>query len=205
MSEVAAQVSVEAAVAAIRSGKPVVLPTDTVYGLCAYPYRSEPVSALYALKGRGAEQPTALIAADLELLLECVPELRGRSAVIARALLPGPYTLILRNPARRYPWLTGTRPDTIGVRVPDFSGPGRTVLQEVGALAATSANLPGGADPLSVEDVPDQIRASCGAVVDGGKLPGIPSTVLDFTGPEPRVVREGAVPAEQALQRVSAL
>lgn len=200
-----AQASVEAAVAAIRAGKPVVLPTDTVYGLCAYPYRSEPVRALYALKGRDAEQPTALIAADFELLLECVPELRGRSALIARALLPGPYTLIFQNPARRYPWLTGARPDTLGVRVPDFSGPGRVVLEEVGALAATSANLPGGADPVTVEEVPAEIRAGCGAVVDGGKLPGVPSTVLDLTGVEAGVVREGAIPAADALERLRKL
>jgi L-threonylcarbamoyladenylate synthase len=192
-------------VAAIRAGKPVVLPTDTVYGLCAYPNRSEPVRALYALKGRGEEQPTALIAADLELLLERVPELRGRSALIVRALLPGPYTLIFPNPARRYPWLTGTRPDTIGVRVPDFSGPGRAVLDEVGAVAGTSANLPGGSDPLTIEDVPADIREGCGAVVDGGRLLGVPSTVLDFTGPEPRVVREGAVPAAEALRRARRL
>jgi L-threonylcarbamoyladenylate synthase len=205
VSDVATDASLQAAVAAIRAGKPVVLPTDTVYGLCAYPYRSEPVRSLYALKGRGAEQPTALIAADLDLLLECVPELRGRSAVIARALLPGPYTLVFRNPARRFAWLTGARPDTIGVRVPEFSGPGRAVLDRVGALAATSANVPGGADPLTVEDVPAGIRSGCGAVVDGGKLPGVPSTVLDLSGSEPRVLREGAVPAQQALQQISAL
>lgn len=205
MSEIAIEASVQAAVTAIRAGKPVVLPTDTVYGLCAYPYRSEPVRALYALKGRGAAQPTALVATDLELLLECVPELRGRPAVIARALLPGPYTLVFPNPAQRFPWLTGARPDTLGVRVPDLSGPGRAVLDQVGAVAATSANLPGGEDPLAVEEVPAEIRDGCGAVVDGGKLPGVPSTVLDLTGSEPRVVREGAVPAEQALRRIEAL
>jgi L-threonylcarbamoyladenylate synthase len=196
--------NVEEAVAAIRSGRPVVLPTDTVYGLCAG-LEEGPVRALYALKGRGAEQPTALVAADLELLLDCVPELRGRSEAIARALLPGSYTLIFPNPARRFPWLTGTRSETIGVRVPEFSGPGRAVLEQVGAIAATSANSPGGADPVSVEDVPEEIRAGCGAVVDGGKLPGVPSTVLDLTGLEPRVVREGAVRAREALQRVKGL
>jgi tRNA threonylcarbamoyl adenosine modification protein (Sua5/YciO/YrdC/YwlC family) len=202
MSEVATEASVEAAVAAIRSGKPAVLPTDTVYGLCASPYRAEPVRALYALKGRDEEQPTALIAADFELLLECVPELRGRSAVIARALLPGPYTLILANPAHRFPWLTGARPETIGVRVPAFSGPGRAVLDQVGALAATSANRPGEPDPVTVDDVPDELCSACGAVVDGGKLPGVPSTVIDFTGPDPRIVREGAVSAAEALERI---
>lgn len=205
MNEVATEASVEAAVAAIRGGKPVVLPTDTVYGLCADPSRSESAEALYALKGRDAERPTALIAADLDLLLECVPELEGPPVVIAKALLPGPYTLIFPNPARRYPWLTGARPKTLGVRVPEFAGPGRAVLERVGAIAATSANLPGGADPLTVEDVPTEIRDGCGAVVDGGKLPGVPSTVLDLTGSEPRVVREGAASAEEALKRLRAL
>jgi L-threonylcarbamoyladenylate synthase len=203
MSDIATDAAVEAAVAAIRAGEPVVLPTDTVYGLCAGPYRAEPVRALYAVKGREDMQPTALIAADFELLLECVPELRGRSAVIARALLPGPYTLILPNPARRYPWLTGARPETIGVRVPEFSGPGRAVVEQVGAVAATSANRPGEPDPVTLDDVPSEFRGACGAVVDGGRLPGIPSTVIDFTGQEPRVLREGAEPAAAVLERIS--
>jgi len=142
MSKIATDAAVEAAVAAIRAGRPAVLPTDTVYGLCASAYREDPVRALYRLKGRREEQRPAILVADFELMLECVPELRGRAATIARALLPGPYTLILPNPARRYPWLTGSRRDAIGVRVPELSGPGRAVLDQVGAVAATSANLP---------------------------------------------------------------
>jgi L-threonylcarbamoyladenylate synthase len=206
VNKVETESSVEAAVAAIRNGRPAVLPTDTVYGLCASPHRPEPVRALYELKGRGEGQPTAILATDLNLLLECVPELRGRSASIARALLPGPYTLVLPNPTRRYPWLTGARPDTIGVRVPALSGPGRLVLDQVGVVAATSANLPGGPDPARLEDVPEPIRSGCRAVlVDGGELPGVSSTVLDLTGPEPSVLREGAVPAAETLERLRAL
>jgi L-threonylcarbamoyladenylate synthase len=205
VSEVATAVSVEAATAAIRAGKPAVLPTDTVYGLCASAYRADPVRALYRLKGRGEAQPTALVVADFELMLECVPELRGRSATLARALLPGPYTLIVPNPARRYRWLTGSAPETIGVRVPELTGAARFVLDRVGALAATSANLPGGSDPATLNDVPEAIRAGCAAVVDGGTLPGVPSTVLDLTDSEPRVVREGAAPAAKALDRLRAV
>jgi L-threonylcarbamoyladenylate synthase len=205
VNDVATETAVGAAVAAIAAGRPVVLPTDTVYGLCADAYHPEPVRAMYRLKGREEGQPTALLAADFEVLLECVPELRGRSATLARALLPGPYTLILRNPARRYPWLTGSAPETIGVRVPEVTGVARLVLDGVGTLAATSANLPGGPDPATVADVPEEIRAGCGAVVDGGTLPGVPSTVLDLTGPEPRVVREGAAPAVDALERLRAV
>jgi L-threonylcarbamoyladenylate synthase len=204
VSEVATDAEVEAAVAAIRAGRPAVLPTDTVYGLCASAYREDPVRRLYRLKGRVEEQPTALLVADVELLLECVPELGGRWATIARALLPGPYTLVVPNPARRYQWLTGSRPDAIGVRVPALSGPGRAVLDRVGAVAATSANLPGGRDPVSVDDVPEKLRAGA-AVVDGGKLPGVPSTVIDLTSSEPRIIREGAGPAEEALDRIRAL
>src|SRR6266566_1869407 len=108
---------VQQAIDAIRAGRPVLLPTDGGYGLCKYAYRAAPARALYALKGRDVAQPSALLAASVDMLFECVPELRGRAGVIARELLPGPFTLIFPNPARRYPWLTGTRPDTIGVRV----------------------------------------------------------------------------------------
>jgi L-threonylcarbamoyladenylate synthase len=190
---------VDEAVAALRDGKPVVLPTDTVYGLCASPYREEPVGQLYRLKGRAEEQPTALVAADFEMLLECVPELRGRAATIARSLLPGPYTLILPNAARRFRWLTGNRPWTIGVRVPDLPEQAKAVLDRVGAVAATSANAPGEPDPRRVDDIPPELLSGCTAVVDVGELPGTPSTVVDFTGPEPVVVREGAGAVEAAL------
>jgi L-threonylcarbamoyladenylate synthase len=193
---------VEEAVAAIRAGQPVILPTDTVYGLCASPYREEPVARVYRLKGRPETIPSALLCSDLEMLFECVPELRGRAGVYAGALLPGPYTLILPNPARRFRWLNGLKLDTIGVRVPVLEGSAHEVLERVNAVMATSANRHRGLDPRRLEDVPAAIREACGAEVDGGELPGVPSTVLDLTGPEPRVVREGAVPAAEALERL---
>jgi L-threonylcarbamoyladenylate synthase len=191
------------AVAALLSGQPVILPTDTVYGLCALAHRSEPAERLYELKQRDALQPTALLAHDLDLLLECVPELRGRAAVIARALLPGPYTLILPNPARRFHWITGSNPDAIGVRVPELPPEAESVVAAVGCVVATSANLPGEPDPRRLDEVPPEILQNVGAVVDSGELLGTPSTVLDFTGLEPRVVRDGAAPAAAALERVA--
>jgi L-threonylcarbamoyladenylate synthase len=181
-----------------------VLPTDTVYGLCADPYREAPVRELYRMKQRPAEQPFALLAKDVEFLLELVPELRGRPATMARALLPGPYTLILPNPGQRYRWLTGSSPETIGVRVPELTGPGAEVMERVGAVVATSANLRGGPEPRRLEDVPVEIRAGAAAVVDGGEVPGASSTILDLTGEEPKVLREGAVPAAEALERAAA-
>jgi L-threonylcarbamoyladenylate synthase len=191
-------------VEALRAGKPVVLPFDTVYGLAAEPYREASTRRLYELKGRPETQPTALVAADLDDLLECVPELRGRAATLARQLLPGPLTLVLPNPARRFRWLTGANPEAIGVRVPDLTGPGRDVLERMGAVVATSANRPGERDPRRLDEVPEEIRAGAAAVVDGGDLRGTPSTVVDLTGGEPRILREGAVPAAEILRRLQA-
>ena len=194
----------EDVVAALRAGKPVLLPTDTVYGLCADAFRDTAARRVYRLKGRDELQPMALLAAELDRLLECIPELRGRSATVARALLPGPYTLVLPNPAQRFRWLTGSRPETIGIRIVDLTSEARKVLDVVGAVAATSANRTGGHDPRSLDEVPPDIRTECGAELDAGALPGTPSTVLDLTEPEPRVLREGAVPEADALAAAGA-
>jgi len=195
--------SEDAAVAALRAGLTVILPTDTVYGLCASAEGQGPTARLYALKGRGPSKPSALLAADVETLLACVPELGGPAEAIVRALLPGPYTLVLPNPARRYAWLTGATPEAIGVRVPALPAACARVLAATGAVTATSANLAGGADPSSVDELDPALRDQVAAIVDAGPLPGTPSTVLDLTGAEPRVLREGAVPAGEALARVS--
>ena len=88
-----------------------------MYGLCASPLAPESLSRL---KGRESKQPIALLASDVEILLELVPELPG---AVLRALLPERLTLIFPNPERRFPLLTGSRPETIGVRVPELAGP----------------------------------------------------------------------------------
>ena len=187
---------IDRAVGAMRAGGAVVLPTDTVYGLCADARQEDAVRRLYRLKGREEVQPTALIAAEEEAVFDALPELRGRS------LLHGPYTLILPNPARRFRWLTGERPETIGVRLPALGDDADAVVREIGVVAATSANLPGGRDPRTIDEVPAELRAGCAAVLDGGELPGTASTIIDLTGSEPEVLREGAVPADEALARL---
>ena len=183
------------ALAALHEGRPVILATDTVYGLCANPELDEAIERLQELKGRDRMQPIALVARDVGTLLDAIPELGERGAAIARKLLPGPYTLVFANPQRRYARLGG---DTIGVRVPVLSGAAREVVDRVGAVAATSANLHGGADPRRVEDVPAELRRAA-VVLDGGELPGIASTVVDYSGVEPRVLRAGAGDVDRAL------
>ena len=195
---------VEAVVHAIREGALAVLPMDTVYGLVCTALLEQPAADLYRLKGRNEIQPTALVAASVDVLLEYIPELRGRPAAIARALLPGPFTLVLPNPARRFGWLAGSLPKTIGVRVPALVGPTAEVVDRLGVIVATSANLPGGPDPRRLDEVPAQIRAGVAAALDGGELPGTPSTVIDLTGTEPVILRAGAGDPEAALARIAA-
>jgi L-threonylcarbamoyladenylate synthase len=194
---------VEVAIDALRAGGLAVIPTDTVYGLAADGLSEDAATALYAAKGRDAVQPTALLFASVDALEEHVPGLPARARAIARAVLPGPLTLVLPNPEGRFGWLNERRPDAIGVRVPAVAGPGREVLAALGVLVATSANLPGRPDPQRAEDVPAAIREAVAAVVDGGPLPGTPSTVVDLTGAAPVVLREGAVPADELLARLT--
>lgn len=184
-------------VEALRAHEPVLLPVDTVYGLCALAASEQAATNVYRLKGRSSEQPTAILAASVDDLLAAIPELPEQPL---RTLLPGPYTLVVPNPAHRFPWLAGTTPGAIGVRVPQLPEPTRAAVAAVGAVLATSANDPGGRNPATLAAVPDRIRNGCAAELDLGPLPGTPSTVLDLTGPEPRVLREGAVPAQDALR-----
>ena len=161
----------EQAVATLRAGGAVILPTDTVYGLCALPAHEDVV---FDLKGRDRSKPVALLAADIQSLLAAVP---GLDRSVLERYLPGPFTLVFGD---------------IGVRVPDLPSAAAAVVREVGVVAATSANLAGGPDPRRVDEVPEEIRAACGAIVDAGELPGVPSTVVDLTGEEPRILRQGA-------------
>ena len=168
--------AVNAAVAALRVGRAVILPTDTVYGLCALPGHED---VLYELKGRDRSKPVALLAADVDALLERLPRLERD---VLERYLPGPYTLVF---------------ESVGVRVPDLPAAAAEVVRAVGVVTATSANLSGGPDPRRVEDIPEEMRAACGAVVDVGELPGVPSTVIDVSGAEPRVLRQGAGPVPE--------
>jgi L-threonylcarbamoyladenylate synthase len=188
------------ALTALRAGLPVLLPTDTVYGLASATDEAA-ATRLYALKGRARQQPTAIVAAAVDALLEALPELPEEPL---RALLPGPYTLVLANPAGRLPWLTGGEAGPIGVRVPDLPDAAREVIAAFGLVLATSANEPGGPSPASLDEVPARLRSACAAEVDAGRLPGTPSTVVDLSGDEPRVLREGAVPASEVLARLRA-
>ena len=183
--------------ACIVGGGVAVFPADTVYGLACDPTSSAAVGRLYALKGRPADKPAAVMFFSLGRALDALPELGPRTRGALEALLPGGVTLLLPNPLARYPLACGHDPWTLGLRVP---APG--VLAEVGvAVMQSSANLSGGADPRSLDEVDDAVRGGADLVVDGGPLPGTPSTVVDLRAYGSHgtweVLREGALTREQ--------
>jgi L-threonylcarbamoyladenylate synthase len=189
--------------ACIRAGGVAVFPADTVYGLACDPEDEAAVRRIYALKGRAPGKPAALMFFDTAAAFAALPEVRGRTRALAERLLPGAVTLLVPNPSDRFPLAGGGA--TLGLRVPDLpllTGAAVAVLQ-------TSANRTGGPDARTLSDVPLEIRDAADLVIDGGALPGTPSTVVDLrdfgTAGIWRVVREGAVPAASVAAVVADL
>lgn len=171
----------------IAGGGVALFPTDTVYGLCCDPESAGAVARLYALKGRPADKPAALLCFSLAVALELLPEAGERTRAAVRAVLPGPVTVLLANPLRRFPLAGG---ELLGLRVIDVG------LSLPTPVLQSSANRSGGRDARRLKDVPQSIRDRADLVLDGGTLPGSPSTVLDLStiehGGRWRVLRRGA-------------
>jgi L-threonylcarbamoyladenylate synthase len=176
------------AAVALRAGEAVVVPTDTVYGIAALPTVPGATARLFALKGRAADVPVAVLcaSADQALSLADPAALTDDVARIAERLWPGPLTLVL--PRRSgLDWALGEPAGTIGVRCPDH-GLVRALAAEVGPLATTSANPHGEPTPAAAADVATLLGPGVALVVDGGPAAGTPSTVVDATTPEPEAV-----------------
>ena len=176
-----------------------VFPADTVYGLACEPDSKEAVYRLYRLKGRKPDKPAAVMFFDLGLALAALPELAAATRDALARLLPGAVTVLVSNPAGRFPLAGGDDPSTLGLRVPRLEGELAPLAAVGWPVLQSSANLAGGPDPRRLDDVPEPIRAGADLVLDAGDLPGTPSTVVDLRryaeAGEWRVVREGAVPA----------
>jgi L-threonylcarbamoyladenylate synthase len=181
----------------IRAGAVVAIPTDTLYGLAANPFSEEAVLRVFAAKGRPADRPLPLVAADVGQIEAHLGRLPPRAAALAARFWPGPLTLVIAAPAGLAPQVTaGT--GSVGVRVP-AAAVARAVSLAVGhPITATSANIsdePGTADPAVVEaSLGDRIDL----LIDGGTTPGGPaSTIVDMTVNPPALVRAGAISWEQ--------
>jgi L-threonylcarbamoyladenylate synthase len=181
----------------IAVGGVAVFPADTVYGLACEPDSKEAVQRLYRLKRRRPDKPAAVMFFTLDLALAALPELGPRTVGALRALLPGAVTLLVPNPSHRYPLACGTELDTVGLRVPAWPAALAALTDVRWPVLQSSANAAGGADARRLTDVPEPIRAGADLVLDGGELPGTPSTVIDLREFELdarwSVVRAGAV------------
>jgi L-threonylcarbamoyladenylate synthase len=190
----------------ISVGGVALFPADTVYGLATEPDSREGVYRLYRLKGRSPDRPAAVMFFRLELALAALPELGGRTRDAVERLLPGPLTLLLPNPARRFQLACGPDPDRLGLRVPRFEGQLAPLAGVSWPVLQSSANPSGGEDARRLQDVDERIRHGVDLQLDGGELPGTPSTVVDLTAYESdgsyEVVREGAVPRAELAGRL---
>jgi L-threonylcarbamoyladenylate synthase len=186
----------------ISVGGVAVFPADTVYGLACEPDSKEAVQRLYFLKGRRPDKPAAVMFFALDLALAALPELGPRTEDAVRALLPGALTLVLPNPAHRYPLACGLggRDDVLGLRVPAWPAALAALGDVRWPVLQSSANASGGPDARRLADVPEPIRRRADLVLDGGELPGTSSTVVDLRGYELgarwSIVRQGAVTAD---------
>jgi tRNA threonylcarbamoyl adenosine modification protein (Sua5/YciO/YrdC/YwlC family) len=173
-----------------------VFPADTVYGLACDVHNRVAVERLYRLKRRPLDKPSAVMFFDRDLALSSLPELGERTRAALGRLLPGPVSVLLPNPERRFPLACGDDQSSLGLRVPvvpPLEGVSWPVLQ-------SSANLAGGADARVLAEVPESLRRSADLVIDGGELPGTPSTVIDLraleTTGEWDIVRQGVMSRE---------
>jgi L-threonylcarbamoyladenylate synthase len=194
----------------IAVGGVALFPADTVYGLATEPDSREGVDRLYRLKGRRPDRPTAVMFFDRDLALEALPELPAETRMAAERLLPGGVTLLLPNEAHRYPLACGPTRNVLGLRVPKLTKALEPLSSMRWPVLQSSANLSGQPEAKRVEDVHERIRAGVDLIVDGGELPGTPSTVVDLTGYHQggayEIRRTGAVSSEdirKALVRSS--
>jgi L-threonylcarbamoyladenylate synthase len=181
----------------MAAGGLALFPADTVYGLACDPANRFAVERLYLLKRRSMQKPSAVMFFDLSLALSSLPEIGARTRDALSRLLPGAVTVLLPNPAGRFPLACGSDPDTLGLRIPHvelLAGVRWPVLQ-------SSANRAGGADPRQLSEVPELLRVAVDIVIDGGELPGTPSTVVDLRryegAGEWSLVRLGAIGEEE--------
>ncbi|MEA2389409.1 MAG: L-threonylcarbamoyladenylate synthase [Thermoleophilaceae bacterium] len=181
----------------IADGGVALFPADTVYGLAADPESAAAVERLYALKGRPSARPAAVMFFALDTALAALSDLGPRTLAALGRLLPGPVTAVVSNPLRRYPLACGPEPERIGVRVPDLRGALAPLRGVTRPVLQSSANPSGGSDARRLEEIDPALLAGVDLALDGGELPGTPSTVVDLTAYEVagdyRVLRSGAL------------
>ena len=193
----------------VASGGVAVFPSDTVYGICCDPENEAAARRLYALKGRPAARACAVMFFALEDALDQLDDLHESERDALLALLPGPVTLLLPNRSGRFTAACRVDPGTLGLRVPALPDAISSLVNVSVPVLQSSANLSGEPDARTLEQVPAQLRDGADLVLDGGELPGVPSTVIDLRDLDSEgrwyVMRDGALPRERAEQALGTL
>jgi len=188
----------------VAGGGVAVPPTDTVYGMCCDPDAERAARRMYELKGRPAARACAVMYFSLEPALEALGELLDAERRALRALLPGPVTLLLDNRASRFTAACRSDPTTLGLRVPRLPVQLAALGAIAGAVMQSSANMSGEPDARSLAEVPRSLLDGVDLVLDGGELPGRPSTVIDLRdfARERRwhLLREGALSMDEVRE-----
>src|SRR5258708_1977810 len=164
----------------VAGGGVAVLPTDSGYGMCCDPHDEPPARRMYELRGRPAARACAVMYFSLEPALEALGELLDAERRALRALLPGPVTVLLDNRAPRFAAACRSDPTTLGLRVPRLPEHVAALGTIAGAVMQSSANMSGEPDARSLAEVPRSLLDGVDLVLDGGELPGTPSTVIDL-------------------------
>lgn len=184
-------VSIEAAIAALKQGEIVGVPTDTLYGLAADPFRQDALEMVFTLKGRPAVKPMAILVASIESAMQ-IGELSDRALELADEYWPGPLTLVIPRLATTPDWLGHPGRRTIGIRCPDHPV-ALELLERSGPLAVTSANITGQSPALNDEEAQALFGDAVSVYLEGEAPGGRASTIIDLTEESPLILREGPV------------
>ena len=184
----------------LREGGLVAFPTDTVYGVGALAFDARAVESIYAAKARPVEKAIPVLIADLAELAKVTENIPEMAARLAARFWPGPLTLVLpKHP--RLPEAVSATP-SVGIRIPDHST-ALALLRLAGPMAVTSANISGSPNPSTAQAVQSQLGGRIPLILDGGETQGgVPSTVVDCTGAEPTILREGPISKVEILAQL---
>jgi L-threonylcarbamoyladenylate synthase len=196
-----AQTARDALERCVQAGGVAIFPADTLYGLACDPLNADAIERIHQFKGRDERKPSAVMFFSPLAMRELISSLGPATREALAALLPGPVTLVVANPERRYPLACRDDPERLGIRL--IEGP---LAGTACPIFQTSANPSGAPPPSRFEEVDTAILAQVDLAIDGGELGGEPSTVVDVTGIEGaegwRVLREGALPEAEIAARL---
>lgn len=188
---------IRSAVEILQKGGLAAFPTDTVYGLGALAFEDRAIESIYVAKNRPVEKAIPILIGDvdaLDLIAESIPEM---ARIFASRFWPGPLTCVVPKKQTLPRAVSAT--STVAVRIPNHPD-ARALLRAAGPMAVTSANISGQANPCTAQEVYEQLNGRIPLILDGGRTPGgIPSTLVDCTGDQPIILREGPISLQDLL------